>query len=177
MKKNGIKKRVNIFSPELDGDLVCSLKDFDYPDEFKEFLPVIKSISDSGEYVDENLHVKVVIGDAREYLLTCKERFDIVYQDAFSPLVNPILWTKEYFADISRVIRDDGILTTYSMAFKTRLALYENGFNIYINSGEGFRDSTLASKSDINVTKVDMEHKISCNSEIKSLCDVDYGYN
>jgi tRNA U34 5-methylaminomethyl-2-thiouridine-forming methyltransferase MnmC len=177
MKKNGIKKRVNIFSPELDGDLVCSLKDFDYPDEFKEFLPVIKSISASGEYVYENLHVKVVIGDAREYLLTCKERFDIVYQDAFSPLVNPILWTKEYFADISRVIRDDGILTTYSMAFKTRLALYENGFNIYINSGEGFRDSTLASKSDINVTKVDMEHKISCNSEIKSLCDVDYGYN
>lgn len=168
---NKIAKKVRIISPELDGDLVASLKEFTYPDSFAPFLPIIHAISEEGVYEDEHLHVKVVIGDARAYLLTCKERFDIVYQDAFSPSSNPMLWTKEYFADIARVIKDEGILTTYSMALKTRLALHENGFNIYINSGEGFRKATLASKSTLPYPKVDMAHKMACNPDVRSLRD------
>jgi len=58
------------------------------------------------------------------------------------------------------------------MALKTRLALWENGFNIYINSGDDFRDSTIASIAEIDgYKKVDMEHKISCNPEVKPLMD------
>ena len=101
-----------------------------------------------------------------------KNRFDIVYQDAFSPTVNPSLWTKEYFSDIKKCMKKDGILTTYSMALATRLALYENGFNIYINSGEGFRDSTVASLSELDeFAHVDMKHKILCNPHVKPLMD------
>lgn len=168
---NKIAKKVRIISPELDGDLVASLKGFTYPDIFAPFLPMIQAISEAGEYEDDSLHVKVIIGDARAYLLTCKEKFDIVYQDAFSPASNPMLWTKEYFSDIARVIKDEGILTTYSMALKTRLALHENGFNIYINSGEDYRDATLASKSTLDYQAVDMAHKIACNPDVMSLRD------
>lgn len=172
MRENSIKKKVRIFSPEFDADLIASLKVFTYPDIFTSFLPIIEALSTQHVYEDEELYIELYIGDAREYLRSCDERFDIVYQDAFSPATNPLLWTKEYFADISRLIKDDGILTTYSMALKTRLALYENGFNVYINSGEGHRDATLASKSVLReYALVDMPHKMACNEDIYSLRD------
>ncbi len=171
LQKNGINKKVTIISPELDEELIRSLKEFQYPEIFSPFQEIIKAISDTQEYRDESLHVKIILGDAREYLRRSKEQFDIVYQDAFSPSVNPSLWTKEYFGDISKLIKDDGILTTYSMALKTRLALYENGFNIYINSGDGYRDASLASKAELDFPLVNMEHKILCNPDVKPLHD------
>ena len=172
MREHNIKKRVRIFSPEFDGDLIASLKSFTYPDIFESFLPIIEALSTNNVYEDEQFYIELYIGDAREYLRSCQECFDIVYQDAFSPATNPLLWTKEYFADIARLIKDDGIVTTYSMALKTRLALYENGFHIYINSGEGHRDATLASKSNlIGYEEVNMPHKIACNADVSSLHD------
>ena len=172
MRENNIQKKVRIFSPEFDGELIASLKEFTYPDIFSPFLPVIESLSREHIYKDEELYIELYIGDAREYLKSCSERFDIVYQDAFSPATNPLLWTKEYFADIARLISDDGIVTTYSMALKTRIALYENGFNVYINSGEGHRDATLASKSELReYVLVDVPHKMACNEDVYSLRD------
>ena len=172
MKTENIKKKVRIFSPEFDGELIASLKEFTYPETFVSFLPIIEALSREHIYKDEQLHIELYIGDARVYLRGCDETFDIVYQDAFSPATNPMLWTKEYFSDIARLIKDDGIVTTYSMALKTRLALYENGFNIYINSGEGYRDATLASKGQLlGYKEVDMPHKIACNPDVHSLYD------
>ena len=173
MRENNINKKVRIFSPEFDGDLITSLREFTYPEIFKDFLPIIDTLSREHVYRDDMLYIELYIGDAREYLRTCNERFDIVYQDAFSPATNPLLWTKEYFSDIARLINDDGILTTYSMALKTRIALYENGFNVYINSGEGYRDATLASKSELEeYAVVNVKHKMNCNLTTKSLRDM-----
>lgn len=172
LKTNNIRKNLRIFSPEFDASLVRSLGDFTYPGVFAPFLPIIKALSETGRYKDETVTVELYIGDAREYLRHCKERFDIVYQDAFSPQANPLLWTKEYFADIARLIRDDGVLTTYSTALKTRLALFENGFNVYLNKGEGFRNATVASKCEPEgFEKVDMQHKIACNPGVTPLSD------
>ena len=83
-----------------------------------------------------------------------------------------MLWTKEYFSDIKDSMKKDGVLTTYSTALATRLALYENGFNVYINSGENYRDATVASLSKLDgFKKVDMEHKILCNPDARPLSD------
>jgi hypothetical protein len=69
-------------------------------------------------------------------------------------------------------MREDGLLTTYSTALKTRLALYENGFHIYLNEGEDFRNATIASLREIEgYKKVDMQHKIACNPDVKPLMD------
>ena len=171
-KENRLTSKLSIYSPELDASLVKSLLNFSYPKEFDGFKEIIKALSEDGIYEDENLYIEVFLGDAREYVKRFQNKFDIVYQDAFSPSTNPILWTKEYFSDISRAIKYEGVLTTYSIAFKVRLALYENGFNLYENSGEGFRVATVASKSELKAYKlVNMEHKISCNKEISSLRD------
>jgi tRNA U34 5-methylaminomethyl-2-thiouridine-forming methyltransferase MnmC len=171
-KKNNIDKKINIYSPELDAKLIASLKNFTYPEEFGEIKHIVNTLAQTSKYKDENIFIELFVGDAREYIKKLDVKFDIVYQDAFSPSVNPILWTKEYFADIKKLIKEDGVLTTYSTALKTRLALYENGFNIYINSGEDFRNATVASLSDlVGLKKVDMEHKIKCNPDVEPLTD------
>ncbi|OIP56323.1 MAG: hypothetical protein AUK54_02370 [Helicobacteraceae bacterium CG2_30_36_10] len=172
-KKNNLSSKLNIYSPELDASLVQSLKDFTYPQEFDEFKNIILQLSENGIYDDEFWHVEIFLGDAREYVRTFPHaKFDIVYHDAFSPTTNPILWTKEYFRDIRNIIKEDGVLTTYSIALGTRLALYENGYRIYLNKGEKFRDSTVASLSILEqFSYVDMQHKISCNPHAKSLLD------
>ncbi|MBU0633071.1 hypothetical protein KKA17_10555 [bacterium] len=175
MKVNNIEKKVSIYSPEFDKELVSSLRYFQYPEIFDDFKEIINALSTIGEYTDDTLHVSIYLGDAREYLLTCEERFDIVYQDAFSPASNPILWTKEYFRDIKSLIKDDGILTTYSISLATRLALYENGFNIYLATPKGCRSSTIASPSLLqDYEAIDMPHKISCNPDAKALSDLDF---
>ena len=173
VKQNNIKAKINIYSPELDSDLVNSLKKFTYPKEFDEFKEIIISLIDDGIYEDKNWSVRIYLGNAREYIKKFKkDKFDIIYQDAFSPSSNPILWTKEYFNDLANIIKKDGIITSYSVAFKTRLALYENGFNVYLYNVKDVRDSTLASLSELrDVQKVDMEHKISCNVDVKALSD------
>jgi tRNA U34 5-methylaminomethyl-2-thiouridine-forming methyltransferase MnmC len=161
-----------IYSPELDADLIRSLKNFTYPDEFQELDAIITQLSEKQMYESENLYIEIFLGDAREYVQKFENRFDIVYQDAFSPSTNPILWTKEYFADIAKAMKKDAILTTYSIALKIRLALYKNGFNIYLNRGDDFRDATVASLSQIEEFElVNMEHKIACNPTVKPLLD------
>jgi tRNA U34 5-methylaminomethyl-2-thiouridine-forming methyltransferase MnmC len=171
-KKNNITSKIYIYSPELDATLVKSLKNFTYPKEFDALKHIILELSEKGVYSDDSWHVEIFLGDAREYVKKFENKFDIVYQDAFSPSTNPILWTKEYFRDIAKSMKKEGVLTTYSISLPTRLALYENGFNIYLYSAENARKSTLASLSlldDLEV--VDMEHKIKCNPHAKSLRD------
>ncbi len=171
-QQNSLTSKLYIYSPELDSELVYSLKDFTYPEEFESFSNVIEDLSEQGWYEDENFSIELFLGDAREYVKGFEEQFDIVYQDAFSPSTNPILWTQEYFADIEKAMKEDGILTTYSTALKTRLALHSNGFHIYLNSGEDFRDATLASLSKLHgYEEVDMAHKIQCNPDVKPLRD------
>ncbi len=172
LREHGFAKRVEIVSPELDEALVRSLKSFDYPESFAPFASIIASISKTGRYEDENVKIDVLFGDARRILPTVEEAFDIVYQDAFSPERNPALWTKEYFEQIARLTHGHSVVTTYSTALKTRLALFENGFNVYLNKGEGFRNATVASKTELpHFEKVDMAHKIACNPGTTSLRD------
>jgi tRNA U34 5-methylaminomethyl-2-thiouridine-forming methyltransferase MnmC len=173
-KKYAPQTTLNIYSPELDGSLVKSLEFFRYPDEFEVLRDIIVALSRDGVYRDEQFYIEVFIGDAREYVKGFKEYFDIVYQDAFSPSVNPALWTQEYFADIARAMKNDGVLSSYSTALKTRLALYRNGFFIYLNEGEGHRNATIASLLALEgLKKVDMEHKIACNSAVEPLKDAE----
>lgn len=163
---------LEIYSPELDGDLVASLVDFPYPDIFEPYKNIITDIATLGGYEDERTVISVDIMDARVAMRELEGEWDICYQDAFSPSVNPALWTREYFADIARLMGEDGIVTTYSTALATRLALYENGLNVYLNSGEGYRNAMIASKRElIDYEKVDMAHKIACNPDAKSLKD------
>jgi len=165
-------QKVTIYSPEFDTSLVRSLIDFSYPDEFDGFNDIINALSLTQKYESEKIEIYIYLGDAREFVRETDKRFDIIYQDAFSPSSNPMLWTDEYFKDIAALMKKDAILTTYSIALPTRIALHENGLNVYLQKGDGFRASTLASKSKLQgYESVDVEHKMSCNPDVRSLKD------
>lgn len=155
---------LEIYSPELDGDLVASLLDFPYPEIFEPYRNVITDLTTLGGYEDERTRITVDIMDARAAMRVLEGEWDICYQDAFSPQTNPLLWTKEYFSDVARLMGEEGIVTTYSTALSTRLALYKNGFHVYLNAGEGYRNATIATRRELKeYPGVDMEHKIRCN--------------
>ena len=174
IKKENLSTKLHIISPEFDEKLIRSLSSFNYPKEFKELKPIIIKLSQNLYYEDKQFKIEILLGDARETIPHIKEKFDIVYQDAFSPQHNPLLWTREYFADIRAVSSDDSILTTYSTAITTRMGLYENGFKIFVYYGEMTRYSTLASPSMLDNEYIDMELKKSRNSSARSLRDIDF---
>lgn len=171
-RENFPDTKINIYSPELDELLVKSLTNFTYPKEFEIFKEIILKLSRDKVYEDETIYIEIFLGDARKYVREFSNKFDIVYQDAFSPSSNPALWTQEYFRDIKKAMRRDGVLTTYSVALKTRLALYLNGFMLYLNKGKDFRGATLATFKKLEqFENVDMKHKISCNPDVLPLRD------
>jgi tRNA U34 5-methylaminomethyl-2-thiouridine-forming methyltransferase MnmC len=175
IKTQGLKTKVHILSPEFDEGLVRSLDTFDFPQEFDDIKHIIKAVSQDLFYEDEQFKIEILLGDARKSIPTIQKKIDIVYQDAFSPTQNPLLWTKEWFSDIRAICKDDAILTTYSTAIATRMGLYENDFYIFIYSGEKMRSSTIASpKMLTGLEYIDMELKKVRNPEACSLKDAKF---
>ncbi len=158
VKEQKLSTKIHIISPEFDEELVRSLKTFEYPPEFDEIKYIIKAISEELYYEDEQFKIEILLGDARKSIPHIKDKIDVVYQDAFSPLHNPMLWTKEYFCDVRAICSADAIVTTYSIAIAIRMGLYENGFFIFLHKADKMRDSTVASLKMLDVVEyIDME--------------------
>lgn len=176
--KNNLNIKINFISPEFDEALIRSLKEFKYPKEFDEISHIINSVSNNLYYEDEQFKIEILLGDARESIPKIKTNIDVVYQDAFSPAQNPLLWTTEHFKDVRSHCNDDAILTTYSIAAAIRLGLYENGFLIHIHKAHLMRDSTVASLVKLdNFEYIDMELKKLRNSQAKSMKDDEFFNN
>jgi len=175
IQKNNLKTKVHILSPEFDEGLIHSLSDFDFPPEFETLKPVIEAVSQNLSYEDAQFKIEILPGDARKSIPQIKEKIDIVYQDAFSPAHNPLLWTKEWFSDLRAICNDDAILTTYSIAAAIRLGLYENGFFIFVHRAELMRYSTVASLKMLDSLEyIDMELKKIRNPTAESMKDKNY---
>ena len=176
LKSLQLERQVHIISPEFDRSLIESLGAFTYPAEFDFLKPIIEKLSRDFVYRDEQLYIEIVIGDAREILPTLKTKFDIIYQDAFSPTHNPLLWTSEYFAELRSLIKDDGVLTTYSTAAAVRMGLDENGFKLFNYKGDKIRASMVASPKMLRseLEFIDMELKKIRNPDAKSMRDAEY---
>ena len=175
IRKNNLKTKIHILSPEFDEGLVRSLDTFDFPPEFESIQPIIKAISKNLTYEDAQFKIEILLGDARKSVPKIKEKIDIVYQDAFSPAHNPLLWTYEWFRDIRALCVDDTILTTYSTAAAIRLGLYENGFYIFVHRAQMMRYSTVASLKMLEgLEYIDMELKKIRNPTAQSMIDTMY---
>jgi tRNA U34 5-methylaminomethyl-2-thiouridine-forming methyltransferase MnmC len=175
IKKNNLKTKVHILSPEFDEALVRSLDTFDFPPEFDTLRPIIKAISEDLYYEDKQFKIEVLLGDARESIPQIKEKIDIVYQDAFSPAHNPLLWTYEWFRELRAICAEDAMLTTYSTAASVRLGLYENGFYLFLHHAKLMRSSTVASLKMLEgLEYIDMELKKVRNTISQSMKDQEY---
>lgn len=88
-------------------------------------------------------------GDARFRIQhLADESFDIIFHDPFSSQHCPELWTVEFFQQLRRVMKPDGILLTYSSALPVRGALREAGFLIAeTHPGRRMSNGTAAAKT------------------------------
>lgn len=172
LTKNNLDITLEIYSPELDLELIESLDSFEYPKEFENIIPIIKQLSNKKIYKDETLQIELFIGDARKYIKTLSN-IDVIYQDAFSSEVNKELWSVEYFRDIYSISSEDTIVTTYSIATNVRLSLYEAGFEIYEINPIGKKKQTFAikEKKSLDAKYIDMELKKQRNTEATAIYD------
>jgi len=175
IKKNRLDIKVDIVSPEFDEALVRSLSTFTFPKEFDSLKPIIEAVSKNLFYEDEQFRVEILLGDARISVPKITKKIDIIYQDAFSPEHNPLLWTREFFESMVKISKEDTLLTTYSTAAATRMGLHEVGFYLYLNQADGIRSSLVASLEILDKFEyIDMELKKKRNPTARSFRDKDF---
>ena len=137
LKEQEFSKKLHFLSVEIDAGLVeytigQNLKQ--YP--FLENLTLIKRHDiDLYFYEDESFLIEILIGDATStlplyYAHNTLKKFSAIFQDAFSPRKNPILWTKEWFETLFKLSDSSTILATYSSAGLVKKNLSEAGFEI-----------------------------------------------
>ncbi len=77
-----------------------------------------------------------------------KEKFNVIYYDAFSPSVQPELWTKEVFEKTFNLLDKEGVLVTYCAKGVVKRTLKEVGFEVISLPGPpGKREMTKAVKN------------------------------
>ena len=137
---------VEIFSPELDRELVTSLSQFPYPSLFRSLLPVIKKIAQSGKFEGNGIKIELFFGPAEELISTFSENsFQIIYHDPFSRRSNPELWSSKFIDHLRRTITEDGIVTTYASARSIRQEFLKKGFYLYTHPYPIIKPGTIFS--------------------------------
>ncbi|WP_407422953.1 MnmC family methyltransferase [Methanobrevibacter sp.] len=97
--------------------------------------------------IPENIDIDVYIEDARQTVQRLDDNsYDAIFLDPFSQNMAPELFSLEFFKEFKRVIKEDGIVATYTSAAPIRDAFIEADF--YIGQGPIFgrkQGGTLAS--------------------------------
>jgi spermidine synthase len=85
--------------------------------EMEPLIPrtVSKYFSDANYNVAENRKVSIVYDDARHYVLTTHEKFDVITSDPIHPWVkgSAALYTKEYFEHVKAHLNPGGVVTQW----------------------------------------------------------------
>lgn len=100
-----------------------------------------------------NTSLHVYHGDFSDWDITLGEDADFFFHDAFSPDVNPDLWTLEVFQKLIRKASEQAVLGTYCSATRARAAMVLAGWHVARADGPpGKREMTLASVSEKKLT-------------------------
>ena len=117
---------------------------------FSSVLECLKNTADGAYSFDilDNVRLHILHGDASQYPIP-NNQYNAVYQDAFSPDVNPELWSSLFFRQIYDTMHAGGRLTTFSVRRLVRENLKEAGFVVQKRPGPpgGKREMVLAIKS------------------------------
>ena len=85
--------------------------------ELEPLIPKVVStyFNDVNYNVAENPKVKIVYDDARHYVLTTREKFDLITSDPIHPWVKgaATLYTEEYFEDVKAHLNPGGVVTQW----------------------------------------------------------------
>jgi len=110
---------------------------------------VLKKLISESRYVKGNVSVQMLWGDARHSVKSLTDKYDVVFLDAFSSQRNAELWTVDFFRCLAGIIKQDGLLLTYSTALPVLSGMLEAGFYVGESAGgDKLRGGTVASLSE-----------------------------
>ena len=115
------------------------------PDLFETFLAWRRL--DQPDFEVEGVRLDLLLGDATQQRLP-ENRFHAVYQDAFSPDVNPELWSEAFLERLRKSLAGDGVLSTYCVKGEVRRRMQALGFEVEKRAGPpgGKREMLVARK-------------------------------
>lgn len=126
--------KIEVIGLEKDPKILEITTDLDAP--FTHFALIQEMIKNNYKYKDENIKIKLILGDAVQTITILSEQskeresFDAIFFDPFSPKKCPELWTEEVFRECYRLLNKNGRLATYSCARVVRDNLKKAGFTI-----------------------------------------------
>ena len=81
--------------------------------------------------IPKNININVFIEDARQTVQNLDDNtYDAIFLDPFSQNMAPELFSLDFFEEFRRIIKDDGIVATYTSSAPVREAFIEAGFYI-----------------------------------------------
>ena len=117
-----------------------------------EHIDILTELASQQEVKRQNLHAQLLIGDARSSIQQVYQsgfRADAIFLDPFSPPQCPQLWTIEFINLVSKCLKDDALLATYSCAAAVRTAMKTASLKIGATPPVGRRTpGTIATRSE-----------------------------
>lgn len=102
------------------------------------------------ELKNNDFHLIILIGDARNSVVKFKKEFEMsfncIYQDAFSPKRNASLWTTQWFELLFSMADTDCIMSTYSASSSIRKSMVAANWKLYNGAKFGPKRSSTRAK-------------------------------
>lgn len=109
-------------------------------------------------YVNENFILYKLLEKLEDVQLS-PGAFDLIYFDAFSPKVQPELWTLDVFVKMFEALKIDGLLITYSSSGYVKKNLQAAGFKIELLPGPSGKRHITSAKKEILPEACSHHHK------------------
>lgn len=151
------KHNVHFLSLEIEPALI-SWAQKQYASEVDDSYPCFKDLKliknekdyDLWEAEKERSRLTILRGDASTSLqsflsqnVQLEHSFDAIFQDAFSPGKNPVLWEEKFFSTIRKLVKADGVLSTYSVSASVKKNLEASGWKCQERSGFAHKRASL----------------------------------
>ena len=134
-------KIINFISTEIDFDFALwATQNSSFAKKYGARFENFNASNECISFKIDNFNFKILIGDARKTLPLYDDlQFHCIFQDAFSPKKNPLLWTIEWFQELKKHSKPNVILSSYSSHMSIRAALYGAGFLVESRKGFGIK--------------------------------------
>lgn len=151
-----LDSKFTFVSLEIDEELIKYLKSED--ELFKDLVK-----KDNYYFIsNEKFDLYIIIGNAREELKLFQKnynfKFDCIYQDAFSPKRNAILWTSEWFSELFSYAKENCIMSTYSASSSIRKSMIAGGWKLYNGAKFGNKRASTRAKTTGTTPEDIIEH-------------------
>ncbi|MEX0939669.1 MAG: fused MFS/spermidine synthase [Pirellulales bacterium] len=167
----GVTAGTFVLYPEIERIVICEIEPLIPPAAGEHFR-------EENYAVMEDPRVEIVYDDARHYILTTQEKFDIITSDPIHPWVKgaAALYSKEYFELCLKHLNPGGVVTQWVPLYESNLAAVKSEIATFFeafpygtiwsndNHGEGY-DIVLLGRAEASTIDVDhLQRRMDCQS-------------